>query len=79
MNQSPNPELVKNEVKQLTFPEAIKEVISGKKITKLEWKNSNIYGFLNSDVLSIHKADGKNYQWIVNYGDLNGDDWIILK
>jgi hypothetical protein len=63
---------------QLSFPQAIEAVIIGKKIHKLEWKDRGIYGFLNNQILSLHKEDGKNYQWILNDGDLLGDDWIVL-
>ena len=60
------------------FPKAIAEVIKGKKITRLEWGNKKEYGFLNADILSLHKSDGKNYQWIVNDGDLLAKDWVVI-
>lgn len=61
-----------------TFSEAIKEVTNGKKIARLEW-DTNVYGFLNRDILSLHKADGKNYQWVINDGDLLAKDWVVLE
>lgn len=64
--------------KDLTFPEAIKEVISGRRITRREWEDVKIYGFLNKDILSLHKIDDKNYQWILNDGDLFANDWIVI-
>jgi len=74
--QSPKP----GEVGQflMDFPNAIKEVINGKKITRRDWKNPNVYGFLNGGFLTLHKDDGKNYQWLINDGDLLGDDWFTL-
>lgn len=78
---SPTPKKI-NEPTQsgaMTFPEAIKEVIGGKKIHKLEWEDKEFYGFLNGQFLSLHKPDGKNYQWIVNDGDLFGNDWIVIE
>ncbi len=63
---------------QMDFPKAIKEVIAGKKIYRMEWKDRNYYGFLNGDILSLHKPDGKIYQWIINDGDLMGKDWIVI-
>lgn len=62
----------------LDFPEAIREVINGKKITRIEWNDMGTYCFLNKDILAIHKADGKNYQWVINDGDLLAKDWIIV-
>jgi hypothetical protein len=64
--------------KEMDFSEAIKEVISGKKIFRLEWLDRAYYGYLNGDVLSLHKPDGANYKWIISQGDLEGTDWIII-
>ena len=77
---SPTPKILKADTPQLgmTFPEAMKEVIDGKKVHKLEWENKEFYGFLNAEFLSLHKPDGKNYQWIVNDGDMMGTDWIVI-
>ena len=71
-------EVVPNKDKEMDFPSAIKEVIGGKKITRVEWGDKNIYGFLNETVLSIHMLDGNNHKWIVSEGDLISEDWIIL-
>lgn len=70
--------IVTKPIDTMAFPEAIKEVIEGRKITKLEWEDKGYYGFLNRDVLSLHKPDGKNYQWIVSEGDLLGKDWMVV-
>jgi hypothetical protein len=60
------------------FPAAMQAVKEGKKVHKLEWQDKEYYGFLNGDILSLHKPDGKNYQWIINDGDLQGEDYLIL-
>lgn len=62
----------------LSFPEAIKAVKEGKKITKIEWDNENIYGVLKDGFLMLHKADGQFYQWILSDGDVIGTDFIVL-
>ena len=49
----------------LTFGEALKEVVVGKKIRRLEWKDANVYGMLKDGRLSIF-IDGKMNNWIVN-------------
>ncbi len=72
----PNKNLV--EITKLNFFEALKEVVEGKRITRTEWSNIKVYGFLNKDILSLHKKDGKNYQWVINEGDLLAKDWVIL-
>lgn len=67
----------KSNFKPLNFFDALAAVVNGKKITKLEWQNKEIYGFMNGEILSLHK-DKINHQWIVSLGDLVGTDWIIL-
>jgi len=62
----------------LDFYEALKAVVTGKKIFREEWENKEYYGFINKGILSIHKPDGKTYQWIINDGDMNANDWIVL-
>lgn len=73
MGQSPKQELVKYD-----FPEIMRKLIDGNKITKLEWNNKNIYGVLNEGILMLHKKDGKFYKWTINEGDLLGTDFIVI-
>ena len=70
----------KNEVKgTMDFPNALKAVIEGKRIHKLEWKDKGYYGFLNEkEILTLHKPGGSNHQWIISLGDMIGDDYIVL-
>lgn len=72
--------VVKNS-KSMDFPVAISEMTAGKKVTKLEWNNIKYYGYLSpiTNHLTLHKDDGKDYDWIVNDGDMNGDDWVVLE
>lgn len=74
ISHSPIP--VKKVQDELSFPDAIREVINGRKITRLGWNNDH-YCFLNDGFLSIYR-DGKNHQWLVNDGDMLGIDWIVL-
>jgi len=62
----------------MDFPSAIESIIGGKKATKQEWGNVDIYGVLKDGFLMLHKADGKFYQWIISDGDLQGTDWVIV-
>lgn len=45
-------------------------------ITKLEWADDTVYGALRDELLMIHRDD-EWFKWIVNEGDLLGEDWII--
>lgn len=62
----------------MSFPDALKAVIEGKKITKVEWGDSKIYGVLENGFLVIHREDGRAHSWIISEGDLMGNDWIVL-
>ena len=76
VSQSPFPQ---REVKTLSFPDAITQVIYGKRITKLEWNDKGIYGFLAEDGhLKINLTD-KLADWILSNGDLRGVDYIVLE
>lgn len=66
-------------IKEMDFPDALKEVIAGKKITKLEWCNKEVYGVLEDGFLMLWKDDGKKYQWIISEADLKGEDFVVIK
>jgi hypothetical protein len=59
------------------FPWAMEQVIDGKKITRLEWADKDVYGLLKDGYLMIHREE-VDHQWIVNDGDLNSIDWITV-
>jgi hypothetical protein len=63
---------------EMGFSAAIREVIDGKKVTKVEWGNKNIYGLMKDGYLMLHKEDDKFYNWVVSEGDTNGGDWIVI-
>lgn len=82
-NHSPVPKKkeTKPEIKsvEMTFPEAIKKIIEGRKVTRPSW-NAKDYGFISHNVLAIHRSDSDStYSWIVNDGDLFAEDWVVVK
>ena len=82
--QSPTPHIIDAEIKipvreTMNFYDALKAVIKEKKVHKLEWKDKEYYGFLKDSVLTLHKPDGKLYQWLVNDGDITGEDWVVVE
>ena len=67
---------------EMTFYEALKLIADGKRITKLEWDDKRTYGLLKEGMLQIHKsgeAEETTHPWIINDGDLNGDDFVVLQ
>jgi hypothetical protein len=73
---SPTPDLVI--IKNMNFCEAINEVLLGKIVTKLEWGDPEYYMKLMNDKLVLHKPDGKYYDLIVSYGDMTGEDYMLV-
>lgn len=63
----------------IDFPTALRKMIDGKKITKLEWKNPKLYGMIYGGFLKLHNPDGTFNAWILSTGDLYGDDFIVVK
>jgi len=64
--------------KEITFAKALDQILIGKKVTKGEWNNPEIYGFLQENLLCLHKEDGANYNWIISQGDISGEDYVVL-
>lgn len=71
----------------MDFTAAIKSVLEGKRVTRLEWNNPDIFlfmfmwGQMNPDVpagkyLSIHNAEGHVHPLYMSDGDMLGDDWV---
>ena len=61
---------------EMTFYEAIQELRTGKKVKRIGWGKEE-YGILRDGFVTIHKPDGKFYNWNISDGDLDGKDWII--
>ena len=74
-NQSPLPP--KKNQSEISFPEAIKAVINGKKVRRLEWSNQEEYCLLKDSFLTIYRND-KFAALIVSEGDLMAIDWVVV-
>ena len=60
----------------MDFPDAIRELIAGKRIARIEWHNAD-YGVLRNGWLTIFR-NGTFHTWTVNDGDLTSIDWQVL-
>lgn len=76
--QAVSPTKKKEKPSEVDFYEALKEIMKGKSVTKLEWGNRNIYGILKDGHIMLHKADNRYYDWILTDGDVYGEDFIVL-
>jgi hypothetical protein len=74
----PGIKLDKRRILALDFPAAIKAVIEGKRITRIDWKDKNVYGHRLDERLMIRTKDGQNHPWIISDGDLLSTDWEIV-
>ncbi len=60
----------------MSFPDAIREVIKGKKVRRMSWETQSDHCLLKDGWLSIH-TKGQFHRWLVNDGDIEGFDWIV--
>ena len=60
------------------FAHAVTQMKLGQRLTKGEWKNSDWYCQLRDAKLMIHRPDGTWHDWIIQEGDLLGEDWISI-
>ena len=73
MPQSPTPTAIASTSQSPTppgtmnFPDAMREIINGNKITKLEWGDDQFYGVLQDALLMLHKSDGKSRNSITQF------------
>lgn len=77
MDESTSPTPIKAEV-HVDFYTALKAAVDGAHITKAEWQNKEIYGYIQEEILKLFKDDGKTYNWILSAADILGTDWIVL-
>ena len=60
------------------FPDAIRELLQGVNVTKLEWDNVDIYLTMDDEKLMIKLEDGLLHPLIVSTGDMTGVDWVCV-
>ena len=63
---------------RMDFPAAVRAVMRGLRVTRVEWANPNIWIEMNQDFLSLRKADGSSHALIVGAGDVFVSDWIVV-
>lgn len=66
------------EPQTMDFPDAMREIIEGKSVTKLEWNDPRIYLAMHDNRLSIHKANDTWHILQVSDGDVFGEDWVVI-
>lgn len=72
-----SPKVPEKITENLTFIDALSEIMAGKSITKKEWNDRKVYGILQHGRLTLHRDD-IDHDWILTDGDLFGDDFYVL-
>lgn len=71
----------------LSFYDALREVVEGKRLTKVEWDDYKTYIFADENWLLIHnnncpkvecKKGCKNHTLTISRGDMEGVDWYVI-
>lgn len=60
------------------FIDAMQAIIAGKKVKRLSWEIQSDYCLLHNGWLTIYTKK-EFHSWLVNDGDMEGQDWVILK
>ncbi len=62
----------------IDFYDALKKVEEGKSISKLEWRDSQIYFCrLSNGLLTINNATG-THAWVISEADMIGEDYYVI-
>lgn len=61
-----------------SFLEALEAVIDGRRATKIEWNNPDVYMHVKGEFLMIHTPTGDDHAFMLRTPDLTGRDWVIL-
>lgn len=62
---------------EMDFPEAIRKVTAGQRVSRLAWMDLGTYILLRDGFLSIKNAQGF-HRLLVSDGDLLATDWIVV-
>jgi hypothetical protein len=74
---SPVPAEPKSAPLSLSFPDAMRAVINGKKVRRTEWVDREEYCLMRESYLMIHR-NGKFHGWLISDGDMMAVDWEVV-
>ena len=60
----------------MSFFDALKKIQVGKMVTRISWGNKD-YCYMKDGWLSIFR-NGKTFQWVINDGDMEAQDFIVI-
>ena len=62
----------------MSFPDAMTKIIAGEKVRRMSWETQTDHCLLKDGWLTIH-TKGAFHNWLINDGDIEGQDWIVIK
>jgi hypothetical protein len=68
-----------NEPVTMDFPSAMRALINGALVTRLEWKNDDYCLLQNGWLRIFTSSDEKFHDWLVSEGDMAVSDWVIIQ
>jgi hypothetical protein len=73
--------VVKSKPRYMTFSDAMREVVIGKRVTREEWGNDNEYAELKDGILTLHTSTDnfKQGYWGVRDVDMIATDWLVVE
>lgn len=63
----------------ISFYDALKEIMNGKRVTKKEWNNQDIQMLMLNNTVNIRKEDGSIVPLLIRDIDIVGQDWIVVE
>jgi len=64
--------------KPMSFAEALKQLLKGKKVRRLEWENHGVYLVLSDEFLMIYQTKDKQlHPLTISKGDMVNNDWVV--
>lgn len=65
--------------RQRDWPEAMRAVLDGRKVTRAAWPNHEVVVFIADGFLEIRKDDRTLHALLVSEADLYATDWIVVR
>ena len=62
----------------MDFPDAIRQIMDGKKVARMSWNNKDYCLMGEDEFLTVFTGD-KLHRWLISLGDTSGNDWYVVK
>ncbi len=65
------------EARTMSFPDAMRRVIDGRRVRRIAWGDVPDYAYLRDGWLTLLR-DETFHTWSINDGDLLANDWVVI-